>query len=149
MTVLGLQTASAIYPCPYCLVSLRQLREQDDEEFGEDQPGEEDKAYQERTFGVLSKDHSSFLEMGGKVSDEEPEDIRVIGIVPLPELYRMEGVTNHLFYGKGGLVDLVGRDKAMEWAIKNNVVSVGYHGEKFEGPECRKLLKNSDHLLCR
>ena len=36
LTVLGLQTASAMYPCPYCLVSLRQLRGQDDEEFGED-----------------------------------------------------------------------------------------------------------------
>ena len=58
----------------------------------------------------------------------------------------MEGITNHIFFDKGGLVDLVGREKAMSWAVQNNVVSVGYHGEKFEGPECRKLLKNSDYL---
>ena len=35
----------------------------------------------------------------------------------------------------------------MEGAVKCNVVSAGYHGEVFEGPASRKLLKNSDYLL--
>ena len=66
--------------------------------------------------------------------------------VPLPELHLLLGVMNHLFWDKGGLNDLVGREKAMSWPIKCNVVSVGYHGEVFEGPACRKLLRSSDFL---
>ena len=72
--------------------------------------------------------------------------MRIIDKVPLPELHLLLGVTNHLFWDKGGLVDLVGREKAMTWPIKCNVVSVGYHGEIFEGPACRKLIKSSDFL---
>ena len=44
----------------------------------------------------------------------------------------MEGITNHIFFDKGGLVDLVGKEKAMSWAVRNNVVSVGYHGENLK-----------------
>ena len=93
---------------------------------------------------ILAKDYHSTIH---KSLITESDDVKVLDKVPLPELHLMEGITNHLFYGKGGLIDILSREKAMEWAIHTNVVSVGYHGEKFEGPECRKLLKSSDHLL--
>ena len=38
----------------------------------------------------------------------------------------MKGVVNHLFWEKRGLVDLPGRDKAMQWAKKCQVVSAVY-----------------------
>lgn len=153
LIVLGLQTACSSYPCPYCLISLQELRAIDSSE-------EESDPNPERTFGILEKDLESYTKSGSKLAQAkdhhstvnppllvEDNDVRTLDKVPLPELHLMEGVTNHTFYGKNGLVDVVGREKAMEWAVKTKVVSVGYHGEKFEGPECRKLLKNSDYLL--
>ena len=59
----------------------------------------------------------------------------------------MLGLVNHLFGDKHGLVDTIGLEKAMAWAVKANAVSVGYHGEVFEGPACRRLLKKADFLL--
>ena len=119
------------------------------------------KIFTERTFGDLKVDFEKFQAMGGIKSKHgkhcnstvnpsilhEDDTIRVIDKVPLPELHLMEGVLNHLFWEKGGLVDILGREKAMEWAQKCNVVSAGYHGEIFEGPASRKLLKNADYLL--
>lgn len=42
---------------------------------------------------------------------------------------------------------LVGREKALRWPTKLNVVSKNYHGELFEGNQCRKLLSEADKLL--
>ena len=40
----------------------------------------------------------------------------------------MEGIVNHLFWEKGGLVDKLGREKALEWAVKFNVVQLDIMG---------------------
>ena len=171
LTALGLQTATSMHPCPYCFVSLRQLRGTEPVE-GDDvgSPDEHttqcdlfNTTFKERTFGNRSDELTKFREMGGlklkharlcnsTVNDsilQEDDDIRVLEKVPFPELHIMEGILNHLFWSKGGLVDILGREKAMEWAIKCNVVSAGYHGEVFEGPASRKLLKNSNFLLSK
>lgn len=159
LTVLGLQTASASYPCPYCFISLKQLRGAEEaQDNSESLDPLDPMCFRERTFGDLKSDHQRHLDLGeknGKLSNstvnpsilEEEDSVRVIDKVPLPELHLLLGVVNHLFWDKGGLIELLGRDKAMSWAIKFNVVSVGYHGEVFEGPACRKLLKNADFLL--
>ena len=161
-----------MYPCLHCFVSLRQLRGSEDipeDEIRLDNQEEEllttedvlKTTFEERTFGHLKRDFERFKEMGGSrtlhgrlcnstVNEsllKEDDEIRVIDKVPFPELHTQEGITNHLFFGKGGIVDILGYDKAMQWAQKLNIVSVGYHGEKFEGPACRKLLKNADYLL--
>lgn len=60
-------------------------------------------------------------------------------------MHIMQGFVNHLFWNS--LVPLLGREKAMLWPEKLNIVSKGYHGEIFEGNQCRKLLKNADKLL--
>lgn len=173
LSALGLQTATSMYPCPYCLVSLRQLRGlediPEDEEILEELNDQEllstedvlKTTFEERTFGHIRKDVARFREMGssrskhGKLCNstvndsllQEDDDIRVIDKVPFPELHVHEGVLNHVFFEKGGLVDVLGKEKAMQWPKKLGVVSVGYHGEKFEGPACRKLLKKADYLL--
>ena len=56
----------------------------------------------------------------------------------------MQGFVNHLFWK--GLVPLLGRETALIWPKKLNVVPKNYQGELFEGNACRKLLKNSDKL---
>lgn len=51
---------------------------------------------------------------------------------------------NHLFWQ--GLVKLLGREKALIWPEKLNLVSKNYHGDAFEGNACRTLLKEADKL---
>ena len=114
----------------------------------------------ERTFGDLRKDYERFKALGGDKAKarlcnstinpcifQEDDLVRIIDKTPLPELHLLLGFLNHLFWDKYGLVYTIGRDKAMKWAIKANAVSVGYHGEVFEGPACRRLLKAADYLL--
>ena len=121
LTVLGLQTASSMFPCPYCLISLRQLRGQDIEP--------KDSSCPERTFGTLSVDYSSFIANGSKYSEAkdfhstihkslitESLDVKVLDRVPLPELHLMDCITNYLFCGKVELIDILGKKKAMQWA---------------------------------
>lgn len=62
----------------------------------------------------------------------------------IPELHVMEGFVIHLFFK--GIVPRFGYENAMQWPKKLNLVSKSYHGEKFEGNACRKLLKESDML---
>ena len=93
LTLLGLQTATSTYPCPYCFITLAQLRglaeeepeesddyiegqvidEEDlcDEDFpcGIEAPVDTaekvfDTLYSERTFGDLKKDHEDFKKSG-------------------------------------------------------------------------------------
>lgn len=45
------------------------------------------------------------------------------------------------------LVKLLGREKALLWPKKLNIVSKNYQGELFEGNHCRKLIKSADGLL--
>lgn len=63
----------------------------------------------------------------------------------MPELHVIQGFVNHIFWHS--FVPLVGREKALLWPEKLDVVSKEYHGELFEGNHCRKLLKAAHKLL--
>ena len=156
LIVLGLQTATAMFPCPYCFIRLDEMRnvssmEQSLSEESVDAP-------RDRTFGKLKESHQKFTDVyngnkrKAKLADstvnpsliEEDDDLRVLDKCPPGELHLLQGFTNHLFFH--GLVPLLGRDKAMKWPLALNVVSQSYHGEVFEGNAARKLIKNSDLL---
>ena len=47
------------------------------------------------------------------------------------------------------MVKVVGYDTAINCPKMPNLVANSYHGEKFEGNTCCKLLKNSDVLTLR
>ena len=62
----------------------------------------------------------------------------------IPELHILQGFCNHLFWA--GIASLVGRDKALLWPRKLNLISRDYHGECFEGNACRTHLKEAELL---
>ena len=150
---LGLQNSVAIYPCPYCEITLNDLRDLEKSVF--------EKNFEipkERTFGTLKKDYNKFQsEFFSKKKDarychstinqcviQEGENISILEKCPMDELHIMEGIVNHIFFK--GLVIKIGRENAMKWPKKINVVPVLYQGEKFEGNGCRALIKSS-HIL--
>ena len=153
LIVLGLQNAVSTYPCPYCLISLNDIRNLNkvlyDEEF---------ETPQDRTFGNLKYDCHRFQgEFYGKRKNAkychstinpslilEDDNILVLSKCPMDELHVLEGIVNHIFFK--GLVIAIGKENAMKWPKKLNVVSVLYQGEKFEGNGCRKLIKSSNIL---
>ncbi len=65
---------------------------------------------------------------------EEGENISILEKCPMDELHIMEGIINHIFFN--GLPVRIGKENAMKWPNKVNVVSVLYHGENFEGNSC-------------
>lgn len=75
----------------------------------------------------------------------EDKDKYVIEKCLIPELHILQGFVNHMFWD--GLVPLLGRENALIWPKKMNLIPKNYHGEIFEGNACRKLLKESDKLL--
>ena len=54
---------------------------------------------------------------------------------------------SHPLFYLSGLVQLLGRDKALFWSIYLKVLLKNYHQEVFEGYACRKMLKNSDKIM--
>ena len=149
----GQQTATSTYPCPYCFVSLQELRKNSDEK---NVPYESQLPVL-KTFGDLEKDYKNFVDLGkkknlskncystiNKLLFTEDKDLRILEKCIIPELHVMQGFVNHLFWD--GLVSLVGREKALLWPMKLNLISKKYHGEIFEGNACRILLKEADKL---
>ena len=76
------------------------------------------------SFGDLKSDHQRHLALEEKNEKlfnstvnpsilEEDDSVWVIDKVPIPELHLLLGVVNHLFWDKGHLFELLGRDKAM------------------------------------
>lgn len=161
----GQQTASAMFPCPYCFVSLNDLKENKTS-------GQEDVLYNQcssnadnfesnviklKSYGDLRNDYEQFNLAGGnkKNSKEfhstinlplftESDDITVLEKCVIPELHVLMGFVNHLFWK--GLVPLLGKDKALIWPKKLKLISKNYHGDCFEGNACRKLLKEAHKL---
>ena len=62
---------------------------------------------------------------------QEGENIPILEKLPMDELHIMEGIINHIFFK--GLVIKFGKENAMKWPKKVNVVSVLY--------TMRKILK--------
>lgn len=148
LLVNGQQTATSSFPCPYCYVSLHQLRNPDTHD---------DKPLNLKTYGDLKKDYDKFCSLKNnmkKAKDcfstvnppifQEDDSTYILEKCIVPELHILQGFVNHLFWD--GLVPLLGRDTALLWPQKFNLVHKGYHGDVFEGNACRRLLKEADKL---
>lgn len=166
LTVNGMQTASASYPCPYCFITLQDLRAFQDEPSDNSskpstsntphdiEPGKEERL---KTYGDLRADYEKYC-VGGKKKKYAPacrstvnlplfreeNEMTVLQKCVIPELHILQGFVNHLFWD--GLVSLLGEEKALLWPKKVKVVPKNYHGRIFEGNACRKLLKASQLL---
>jgi len=161
----GQQTASAMFPCPYCFISLDDLREnktptQEDvssSHCSSDANNLKTNVTRLKTFGDLRNDFEQFDLSGRnkKNSKEfhstinsplftESDDTTVLEKCVIPELHVLMGLVNHLFWK--GLVPLLGKEKALIWPKKLKLISKNYHGDCFEGNACRKLLKEAHKL---
>lgn len=151
LIVIGQQTASATHPCPYCFIPLEKLRH-------DSENSEENEFVVLKSFGDLKRDYEKYcaLKKDKKMAKEcrstinpplfdENNDTCVIEKCIPPELHILQGLVNQVFWN--GLVPLLGREKALMWPQKLHIVSKGYHGEVFEGNDCRKLLNEADKLL--
>lgn len=149
-----------MFPCPFCFVSLKELQNKindDSLNFENDDFLEDNVLVKLKTYGDLKKDFEKY-ESTGKRKEivklcnstinnplfEERNECFVLEKCIVPELHLLLGFFNHLFWD--GLVKVVGRDKALIWPKKLCIVSKSYHGEAFEGPACKKLLKEVDRL---
>ncbi|KAJ6648687.1 hypothetical protein Bhyg_03918 [Pseudolycoriella hygida] len=164
LIIIGQQTATSTYPCPFCFVTLETLRSG---ECGKQIPCSEEgsaaglhiseECLKLKTFGDIKENHHKFSNINfdkrfAKTFHstvnlplfEEPDDMPVIEKAVIPELHEIQGIVNHVFFD--GLVPILGRENALKWPKKLNLISKNYHGEKFEGNACRRLLKESDKL---
>lgn len=152
LIVNGQQTATAMFPCPYCFISLNDLKNKSD------LISENSDEYELKNFGHLKKDFERFSKFGKnkKFSKdchstvnmpifEENDEVPVLEKCILPELHLLQGFVNHVFWD--GLVPLVGVEKALLWPTKLHLVPSNYHGQAFEGNACRMLLEEADKLL--
>lgn len=151
----GQQTATSTYPCPYCFVTLKDLRRQNKLRSGSGNSESSGKVPTLKTYGDLKKSYENFCKIQknkdlAKTCEStinlsliiEDDDCIVLEKCFIPELHIILGFVNHMFWD--GLVKLVGRDIALIWPKKLNLISKNYHGE---GNACRTLLKNADSLI--
>ena len=153
LITLGLQTSTATYPCPFCIVHKDDL-------------AQESENVPERTFQLLKQDHEKFVQeyQGDKKNAKhchstvnpclltEDQYKAVLEKFIFPELHTVLGVVNHLFFK--GLVPLLkdpndpqAPSRAFLWPLKLGRGNVEkYHGGTFEGNDCKVLLSNPDIL---
>lgn len=152
----GQQTASATYPCPYCFVTLKELRHPQDT-LNENSEDIYDESAKLKTYGDLKRDYNQFeslhkdklkaKECHSTVNPplfEENDDLYVIKKCVIPELHILQGFVNHLFWD--GLVPMLTENIALLWPKKLHLISKNYQGRVFEGNACRRLLKEADKL---
>ena len=109
-----------MYPCPYCFVSLQDLRKFVDE----NNVSEGMEVSPLKTFGDLRKDYDKFVSLGkdkklaknchSTINEplfKENDDLLILDKCIIPELHILQGFVNHLFWD--GLVHLVGQEKAL------------------------------------
>lgn len=153
LIVNGQQTATSTYPCPYCFITLTDLRNTGNRCHAKEI------CDQLKTYGDLKNDYEKFcsIEINKKLTDAkycnstinlplfiEDDSVFVIDKCVIPELHVLQGVVNHVFWD--GLVPLLGRERALIWPKKLKLIANNFHGEAFEGNACRKLLKEADGL---
>ena len=71
-----------------------------------------------------------------------PNETRVMNVLPPAELHLMLGTVNYLF----DLLETKCKEASQNWMKQCHLKSQHYHGQCFNGNECKKLLKNI-HLL--
>lgn len=138
----GQQTATSSFPCPYCFISLGELKSYTNS--GGDLNVEVDESSTDtlevkdnarlKTYGDLRADYNTFCLTGKnkKLSNQchsvvnsplfdEDDNINVLQKCIIPELHLLQGFVNHLFWR--GLVPLLGREKALLWPQKLKLVA--------------------------
>lgn len=153
LIVNGQQTASSSFPCPYCFISLSEMRKY----VMETTVTQFENIYNLKTYGDLKNDYSNYKKNGcnkkmaytfhSTINEPfffEDNTKYVLQKCIIPELHILQGLVNHLFFD--GLVPLLGLDKALLWPKKLKLIPKSYHGDIFEGNACRQLLKKADHL---
>lgn len=161
----GQQTASASFPCPYCFISLKELKNdpysENDVNVKDDTSSNHSRGMEDstrlKTYGDLRADYEKYCLAGQTKGSSknchstvnppllnEDDNVFVLQKCIIPELHVLQGFVNHLFWR--GLVPLLGREKAILWPTKLNLIPKNYHGEAFEGNACRNLLKSADNL---
>lgn len=166
LLAIGQQTASATYPCPYCFITMGSMKTGNcgtknlpDLNLNQDtelQLGEN--CLKLKTFSDLRESYKNFCESGGDKRMaknyqstvnlplfEEDDDMYVIEKVVIPELHEVQGLVNYMFWN--GLVPLLGKTNALKFPQKLNLISKDYHGNTFEGNQCRVMLKEADKLM--
>lgn len=121
LTVNGQQTACAKYPCPYCLISLRNLKkgckelDENSDSFvvstSKLSSKQENVVDQLKSYGDLEEDHEKYVlhseskkhamnfhSMVNKPIFQEKNDFKVIEKCIVPELHLLQGFPNHLFW---------------------------------------------------
>lgn len=167
LLAIGQQTASAMFPCPFCFISLGLMKEGDcgnknfdnsDSEFtGEKILDVGENCLKLKTFGDLRESYQKFCEAGGdkKMAKnfqstvnlplfEEDDQMYVIEKLIIPELHEVQGIVNYMFWS--GLVPLLGKENALKFPQKLNLISKHYHGNTFEGNHCRMMIKHAEKL---
>ena len=157
LTTLGCQTASASYPCPYCLVPLKDITTSVDVE-----ADQSEEIYPDRSFGLLNIDQQRFSEIYSErrskaklcnstvetsLLKEDPE-VLVLDKCPPEELHCLQGFVNHTFLNGYAKV-LESEEKALKFPQSLNVIAKDYHGKCFEGNACRSMLRNCEKMMDR
>ena len=153
LTCLGCQTATASFPCPYCLIPLKEITSSVKDE------GLANK-FEDRTFGSLAESQVKFVNEYGsqrklaKLCNSTVESplmselpsVLVLDKCPPEELHCLQGFVNHTFFH--GLVKTLGsEEKALKFPKALNLISKDYHGKCFEGNACRKMIQKSDKMM--
>lgn len=133
----GIQSHASKHPCCYCEISSECLIQ----------------CGQLRTFGSLHRDFTAFssstkakaMEFNNSIHQpllQEHEDVKVLNVIPPPELHLLLGIVNHLFVKMKNIWPEVN-----QWPEMIHVKPAPYQGgEQFNGPACHKLLQHIDAL---
>ena len=124
LIVNGQQTATSTCPCPFCFITLEDLR------CKENESEKVQEHLKLKTYGDLNNDNEKFCSLNkdkklardchstiNKPLFVEDPDIKVLEKCVIPELHVMQGFVNHLFWDS--LVPFLGREKSLLWAKKN------------------------------
>ncbi|CAH0550706.1 unnamed protein product [Brassicogethes aeneus] len=146
LMVNGLQTATSSYPCPYCCISLKELRSYS--EYHKELRSYGDNTLHFNKFDLifekkLKRGNESFSTINKAIFKEE-DDVKIFKKCIIPELYLLQRFINHLFFK--GLLPLLGKENALKCPKQLHLVTKNYQGELFEGNACRKWLKNAEDL---
>ena len=138
----GQQTATATYPCPYCFVTLGDLKECQNEKY-------DNESMHLKTYGNLRNNYKKYQDLGSKKKFakecgstinppvfDESDDLPIIQKCIVPELHILQGFVNHLFWD--GLVPLIGEKTALLWPKNLNLIPKNYHGNIFQGHALRE-----------
>ena len=138
--ILGIQGHSCIHSCPFCVDSSPFL----------------DSDAERRTLGGLRREYSHFESAGcplGKAKYfynvvhppliEGEDNVFIKDIFVPPELHIFTGIVNHII---DFLITLTPSDLIINYFKSKNIVRASYHGGKFEGNQCSKIMNKLDEM---